>query len=783
MLNLCYESTKTCNLNCDYCITSDNEDARDDIDFEQIIEGITKLTPQRIVISGGEPLLDSKLLEKLILLRNRCKSAFISLSTNGAIEFDFLQLKSYIDCIDFSLPAIEGKLYKQMRGKNAVKLVQSNISKACDMGFKVRLSYVLTKVNSEELRKLLDYAATTKIYEFRIGRFFPFRDAIKYRQKYELTDLEIKNVIDNIDLNAYKFKIVPPISSLKLMEDGYITVNYLGEIFLPTKEGKVILGNILNIDPPEVKRFIEAQQLIFENIDTQRVEYIFDPLLKPVRTRASSVSRTSLEEFYSDRSRIIYSSSFRRLQQKAQVFSLESNSSVRSRLTHSIEVADIGKLLAAKIADRLMKHPEYCLRKEDASKIVSIVENACLMHDIGNPPFGHFGEQAIKTWWIDNKNKYLETYNSRATDQKVKGLWLKDKPYEKFLLDFEEFDGNPQGMRVVTRLHSDNDKQNEVLESGLNLSYPTLLSALKYVRAAGQTMDKNLNNDITKKVGFFNTETKIIEKMYFDMGISKGRRFPFAYIMEAADDIAYCMSDISDGIEKGIISIAEFIKEFQKIWLQSYMEDVPDIVLSSGIIKGVENGNLRDFNTCIASHWASMVSNEVVNDFIVNINGYITGTSGSIIAKEKNTLGVQILETIKKFSRKKLYRSPEAEEIEIAGYSIIMGLLEYFGKLLNLTFEEFSFLTDEDKSPVNKNIDLEWRIFNRISKRYVNSYKKQLIEWKDDYDSYGERNIEWWLRVHLIIDHISGMTDEFALKTYQVCKGIDIKLFTDGYWE
>ena len=129
----------------------------------------------------------------------------------------------------------------------------------------------------------------------------------------------------------------------------------------------------------------------------KKVVESYNDLIVIKRERDSSVKRLRrIDQFYSDRSRIIYSSSFRRLQQKAQVFSLEPNSSVRTRLTHSLEVADLGRTLANKIAFSLKNDNK--LTSNNTSALVSIVENACLLHDIGNPPFGHFGEAAIREW-------------------------------------------------------------------------------------------------------------------------------------------------------------------------------------------------------------------------------------------------------------------------------------------------------------------------------------------------------------------------------------------------
>ena len=101
-------------------------------------------------------------------------------------------------------------------------------------------------------------------------------------------------------------------------------------------------------------------------------------------------------------------------------------------------------------------------------------------------------------------------------------------------------------------------------------------------------------------------------------------------------------------------------------------------------------------------------------------------------------------------------------------------LLIFFGQLLKLPYKEFDYFIDDNKSPAGKGLDLEWRVFNRLSHTCVESYKQQLVELKDYFTDISFENLEWWLRVHLIIDHISGMTDDYALKTYQNCQGIDI---------
>lgn len=459
------------------------------------------------------------------------------------------------------------------------------------------------------------------------------------------------------------------------------------------------------------------------------------------RERKSSIQREhSVEEYYSDRSRIIYCSSFRRLQQKAQVFSLEPNSSVRTRLTHSIEVSDLGRTLANKIGRKLVEG-KYIVEK-DIPQVVAIVENACLLHDIGNPPFGHFGETAIQEWARKQLSKLAK--KAKVTNN--------TKLYHLLTADFLEFDGNPQGFRILTKLHCEQDKYS------LNLSYATLLCALKYSRAAGEKGGEG----ILKKAGYFQSEKSVVEKIYNSVGIQLHHRSPFTYIMEAADDIAYCLSDISDGIEKRIITASDFLVAFRKQWVKEYPLDSCPVEIPEKI---------DHFNLDLSVKWSRRIIDAAAENYLNNHESFFLGTATQLI--DKDGMG-RVLDTVKQVSRQLLYRSPEAENIELTGYAVITGLLNHFSRLLELPYEKFRYFTDPNKNPQKMKLDLEWRLFNRIGKRYITAYLYALEEYRNDsdFDVY-----EWWLRVHMIVDHINGMTDDFALSTYQMLEGISISTY------
>ena len=456
------------------------------------------------------------------------------------------------------------------------------------------------------------------------------------------------------------------------------------------------------------------------------------------RIRPSSISRTKkVDQFYSDRSRILYSSSFRRLQQKAQVFSLESNSSVRTRLTHSLEVSDLGRTLANKIATKLYNKQLLSIRA--VPEVVAIVENACLIHDIGNPPFGHFGEAAIKDW----ANRYLkESLLPNLTTMDIIDMPL----FQKLYKDFLEFDGNPQGFRIISKLHVEADKYS------LNLTYATLLCSLKYSRST----DEEQGSGILKKAGYFQTEKTLVDELYRTANMQLNHRYPLTYIMEAADDIAYCLSDISDGIEKRIITPELFISEFKAMWDKNFPNQSCPVPIPDYI---------KNFSLDISVPWSKIVMEEAVSNYISNYKKFLDGSAQQLIPEDSTG---KILDIIKKVSRKTLYASIEAESIELTGYAVITGILKHYQRLINLSYEDFQTISQDE---ICKNLDFEKRLFNRLGKRYVIAYKHSLNEYSTDINF---KTYELWLRIHLIIDHVSGMTDDFALQTYQMLEGINM---------
>lgn len=268
-------------------------------------------------------------------------------------------------------------------------------------------------------------------------------------------------------------------------------------------------------------------------------------LLLPVRYYRADPRKRELDvtrsPFIQDYDRILFSHSFRMLARKTQAHPFSSNDHVHHRLMHSLEVASAGRSLGIRVGYFLRERgdlPEQITPEH----IGQIVQAACLAHDIGNPPFGHGGESALQDWFRDNVNN--ERYLSELTERQK--------------ADFKSFDGNAQGFRVVTAIENHKDK------GGLRLTYPTLAAMVKYPRSAYDAM-----GDGSCKFNFYQSEKATFDAVFSTLGLKAGRyyhRHPLSYLTEAADDICYCIIDMEDALELGIIGFADLMSVIAPVY-------------------------------------------------------------------------------------------------------------------------------------------------------------------------------------------------------------------------
>jgi dGTPase len=492
----------------------------------------------------------------------------------------------------------------------------------------------------------------------------------------------------------------------------------------------------------------------------------YGSLLSPVRARETSLRGRSIAvDAESDRGRVVFSAPFRRLQQKAQVFSLEPNAAVRSRLTHSIEVAQVGRFIADQIVDKLLE--SQLVNALQARAFVTFVEVACLMHDLGNPPFGHFGEAAIAEWFRRIGPGVLGEV-ARTT-----GTSFTAPQVEEALSDFVEFDGNCQGLRIAALLQWTGD------EFGLNLTYTSLASYLKYLRPPSFNVHESAKaRRFTKKAGYFHTEAGLVAAIWrhFEIDPANPQRFPLAYIMEAADDIAYCISDLEDAIEKELINGDQLFAELRTRWAlcrqdkssSREADELTAILKSASEATDEVSTRFTKFRTRLSR----LLSEVASTSYLANHQQILDGSRGSLI--DESSPAGEILEILKTYCREKVYQHRSIQRKELAGLTAVRGLLNHCQCLLEASRERFeACLSQKTKDASGTRILAERKLLSIFPERHIKAYLYHLKSLERLQLSGKEKGLrEWVLRAHLVTDFISGMTDDFAIWSFQTLSGI-----------
>ena len=462
-------------------------------------------------------------------------------------------------------------------------------------------------------------------------------------------------------------------------------------------------------------------------------------LLSPRRERESSGRSKSADlrsEFEKDYHRIIGSASFRRLQDKTQVFPLDKSDFIRTRLTHSLEVSSLGKSLGQNIGENILKFRRNSgftpQMKEDISHIL---ECAGLIHDIGNPPFGHFGEIAIREWFAGN-----------LPELSFCGRRVEDMLSEQMKQDFYHFEGNAQALRLVTKLHYLVD------EHGMNLTYALLNTIIKYpVPSTGIRMDSGNIKD--KKMGYYLADEEIFRKVTETTGAGNNRH-PLTYILEAADDLAYKTADIEDAFVKGFITYYTLERELaplEQTYPESPFKPLEKLrqLYERGLKKGVSNPESYAVKNWIVSAQGFLISCATFG-FTSNYESIMAGTFGHDLFY--GTYGEKLMHLLGDMAYRRVFSSMEIYKMEVAESAILDNMMN---KLVRAVLY---YDTDVRQDTIDK------RVVSFISDNYKNAYRLQ---------AKGKSEAEkLYLRLLLVTDYVCGMTDSYAKRLYQEMNGI-----------
>lgn len=449
----------------------------------------------------------------------------------------------------------------------------------------------------------------------------------------------------------------------------------------------------------------------------------WEQLLCSERRRSTTVAQDHRAEFERDYDRAVFSTPVKRLQDKTQVFPLDPNDAVRTRLTHSMEVSSVARGLAIAISKWLEKEGELPQGRE--RDVEAIAATCGLIHDLGNPPFGHAGELAIQEWF------------SRGPQAEL----LKQLGPGQLASDFRRFEGNAQTLRLVATL--------QVLADfyGLNLTYGTLSASCKYLAPSHGVDDKRGQG--WKKPGYFASEQRVIEEIREKTGTGDARN-PITLLVEAADDIVYSAADIEDAVKKGLMS-----------W--QFVEDL--------LIKGSASGQgkdkvaqVRDIQSAILSNSPApaLLSNETkAAAFRTAVIRVMVGDAASAFKRhyesiKAGTFGQELIRAsdsgelvalLKRIGRQHVYCAPATLKLELMGRRII-------GDLLDLFWEGAAVMPlDESESPKG----LAAHSIALLSANYK-------LVCKNDARASGLPDV--YHRFHLVTDYVCGMTDSFAARLH-----------------
>lgn len=465
-------------------------------------------------------------------------------------------------------------------------------------------------------------------------------------------------------------------------------------------------------------------------------EHLISEERKRLSTRVQGDSRSAYE---SDYDRAIHCSAFRRLQDKAQVFPLKKGDYVRTRLTHSLEVSTLGrsfgKDVSEKLAEKNIPYFKNCtFSKYDFSTIIS---SACLVHDFGNPPFGHFGESAIQEWYY----KYLKNKNNSIISS---GLSEAEK------IDLLKFDGNAQGLRIAINL------QYLIGLNGLNFTYTTLASMVKYPKTSNKIfkfensvlkkLDSNTNNVSLKKFGCFQSEYEQYSVIETKLGNIEVRH-PLAFLVEAADDIANAAADIEDACKKGVIEFEIVRKEFENVFgngneiiktLDKYYSDC-------------DKDEYEEKDSIIIQRFRlylqGIMFRSCVDSFVNNYERIMYGTYEKSLINDSSESSQMIYHILLDIASRYVYIDKDVVMMELIGNKVINGLLDIFVPTI------MSDQIKNQKSEIGK-------YYSLISKNFRFIYDKT------------EGRV--YNKLQLVNDFISGMTDSFAFDLYQKLSGVKI---------
>jgi len=469
--------------------------------------------------------------------------------------------------------------------------------------------------------------------------------------------------------------------------------------------------------------------------------------LTPENSEPKVFSDYPINEFEKDYNKIVSSAAFRRLQDKTQVFPLDKSDFVRTRLTHSIEVSTIARQLGIMISKNTTRYCPSDIDNEDAEGIASVLLCAGLLHDLGNPPFGHFGEVIIGDWF----KEHLDSIQYKDASLRT---WLS----EQMTADLENFEGNAQALRILLKAKNNSE---------INLSFAIISTLVKYPTDA-LSYSKN-DPDIKKhKLGYYVAEQDEFLHISENIGTYDGsgqmHRHPLTFLLEAADDIAYATADLEDAFKKRLFSLDSFIEFFRNSYNHEDVIPFGNPAYYSNILiqelcelRGEEHTLDRDsqaFQTWL-DHTRRWLMYVAVYSFSRNYREIMNGTyREDLFTGTNHSITIEILKgAMSRFA----FDDSNILKLELSAQTILSFLLDKFVHAVL-----YSDYQDKEKGFIPSKADKKY--LSIFSDNYKRDYKNMKT---------GDEGYDLYLRLLMVTDYISGMTDSYARDLYRELSGIE----------
>lgn len=442
---------------------------------------------------------------------------------------------------------------------------------------------------------------------------------------------------------------------------------------------------------------------------------------------SGSVTDPVRNAFIRDYDRITFSSAFRRLQNKTQVFPLPGAVFVHNRLTHSLEVASVGRSLGKAVGEMIAAKydGDENFKEFYRHELASVIASACLAHDIGNPPFGHSGEDAIRTFFNDLSGDDRNKVHGELSDNQLR--------------DFTFFEGNANALRILTHNFAEPE------HGGYRLTYTTLASLVKYPCSSLEGFNKKTGLIATKKSGYFDSELATYHTIAAALGIPRKAGFesvyarhPFVYLTEAADDICYRVIDLEDAHRLKIVSLDKFMSLFLPFF--EGQEDGYNTreYVEQKLSRIVDPNQKVQY---VRARWIGLMTDKLARIFMDNEQELLDGTLEKDLLKCLPERESELIRHINEFSYSDIYNYRSVAEVEIAGYNVIGGLLR-----------EFVHAT------LNPGLSRSEKLLKLISPQFP-----VIADGRHVYND-----------TQSVVDFISGMTDLYAIDLYRKITGISI---------